>query len=345
VSTTAATLGSGGTALLCLTLICWSIQIVYLFGVTGQQAHGDAVVGQAFSFFAAIAFAALTWLWLGGLLLKAGTEGILPPWAQAPAIVLYLASGAAAAAAFVLIQDPHRIWPAFIPGLIPPILAFYVLVLYLPILRSGTVASLIAGAAVTILSLAPWPSLFRELTAAGERRVARVQAQQQWQIDEKARNRAENLPKIQAMSPDVPLMNWYPLLDEKNGVRPEALEALRHVERRQPDIEDMLSYGIVIAMLLLPDLDLQPTPQLCEAARTFMLKNAKESRVRPKQDPTPYDGAYGVAEFAPGIHWLTTRGCDCDEGIAALRASVESHLDSPDRKKALAALADLPEKH
>jgi hypothetical protein len=34
-------------------------------------------------------------------------------------------------------------------------------------------------------------------------------------------------------------------------------------------------------------------------------------------------------------------GCDCDDAVAAMQASVESHLDTPDRKAALAALAAL----
>jgi hypothetical protein len=106
----------------------------------------------------------------------------------------------------------------------------------------------------------------------------------------------------------------------------------------------MLSYGIIMSMKLLPELDLQPTPQLCESARTFMLKNAKESRVRPKQDPRPYDPANGVLEYLPGIRWLVSHGCNCDEGIAALQASVESYIESPERNKAIAALAELREK-
>jgi hypothetical protein len=57
VSTTAANIGSGGIALLLLTLICWLILLLYLFNVAGHQASGDAVVGQALSFFAALLFA------------------------------------------------------------------------------------------------------------------------------------------------------------------------------------------------------------------------------------------------------------------------------------------------
>jgi len=187
--------------------------------------------------------------------------------------------------------------------------------------------------------------LFQKLDSDRERRIENARGEDEWKTQERARKRTENMANLQAMTPDAPLMNWYGLLDEDSGVRPEALEALKHVERRQADIEEMLSYGIARAMMLLPDLDLSPTPQLCEAARTFMLASAKSSRVRPKQDPRPYVAGGDVEHSLPAIRWLQAHGCNCDEGIAALQASVESHQDTPDRKTALASLAGLREKH
>jgi hypothetical protein len=159
-------------------------------------------------------------------------------------------------------------------------------------------------------------------------------------MQEQARNRAANLAKLQTMK-DAPVVEWYSLLEEGSGVRPQALEALRRVGRRQADIEEMLRYGIIRGMVLLPELDLKATPQLCQAARTFLLKNAKESRVRPKQDPRPYDVDSGAEQALPAMRWLIANGCNCDEGIAALEVSVESHIDSPARQKALASLAAL----
>jgi hypothetical protein len=342
--TTATTLGSGGIALLVLTLICWLLMLVYLFGVAGQEAHGDAVVGQAFSWLAAMLLAGLVWLWLGGLLLKAGTQGMMPGWANGAATILYLMSGAAAGVVFFLIQDPKRVWPLGILALLPPTLAFYVFALYQPSLRpffSGTNGSVAAGIVVLILSIAPWPALVQKVTRDRIRRIEDAKATAQWNVEEQARKHATNLEKLHAMTPDAPLMNWYDLLEPDSGVRTEALEALRHVERRQADIEDMLSYGVMKAMMLLPELDLQPTPQLCAAARTFLLQRAKGSRIRPKQDPAPYTAGGYVEDSLPGIRWLLAHGCDCNEGIVAMEASVETYLDSPDRKKALASLAEL----
>lgn len=344
MSTTATNLGAGGVALIALALICWVIQLIYLFSVIGRDVHGDAVVGQAYAWIAASIFAGLTWLWLGGLLLKAGSQNMMSEWVSLPAVILYLGSGAAGVVAFYLMQDPKRVWPVIIPVLIPPIVVFYVFALFHAPLRSffaGYAGSAAILGVILILVIAPFPAFFRALDDQRTNRAENAKAQKEWETQDRARKRAENLPKIQAMTEANMLMDWYPLLDPENGVRDEAFAALRHMERRQSDIEDMLGYGIPMAMYLIPDLDLTPTPKLCELANAYLLKTAKESRIRPKQDPRPYPADGIFEKSVPAIGWLTAHSCDCAEGIAALEAMVLSYLDSPARKTALATLADL----
>jgi hypothetical protein len=348
MSTTTTGMGSGGVLLLALTLICWLIMLVYMLAVVGQDVHGDAVVGQAYAWIAAMAFGGLAWLWMGGLLLRAGTQDRMPPWAAKVSIPAYLLMGAAGAIAVYLLQNPARVWPVMIPALLPPVVAFYVFALYQPSLApkfAGT-GSVVVWGAILILSLAPWPSMFLSIAADNERRAESAKAQEEWRVQEGERNRAANLEKLKAMTADDPVMNWYGLLDEESGVRTEAFEALRKIERRQADIEDMLGYGIMRAMMLVPDLDLKATPRLCEVSRTFLVNRAKESRVRPKQDPRPYNGdsLADLEKILPAIRWLIAHGCDLEEGIAATEASVQSHIDSPERGRALGLLAELRKK-
>jgi hypothetical protein len=273
----------------------------------------------------------------------------MPGWASAAAAILYFASGAAVAVAFYLVQKPGRVWPVIVPVLLPPILAFYVFALYQSSLRqfaSGSPASLAVWGTVLALTLAPWPALVRHMNEKRASTIESAKAMEEWQAQEKAKKRAENLEALRAMKPDQPLTDWYNLLDESSGVQTEAIEALKHVERRQRDIEEMLTYGIPRAMMLIPDLDLKPTSQLCEAARAYLLKNAKGSRIRPKQDPVRYtaDGGTYLERSLTGVRWLQSHGCDCEEGLAAVQASIETYLDSPDRQKALAAIAELRKK-
>jgi hypothetical protein len=348
MSTTTTSMGSGGIVLLALTLICWLAMDLYMFSVVGRDVHGDAVVGQAYAWLGAMLAGGLTWLWMGGLLLRAGTQDRMPPWAAKVSIPVYLLMGAAGAIAVYLLQNPTCVWPVIIPALLPPIVAFYVFALYQPTLGPlfAEMGSVAVWGIISILSLAPWPSMFLSIAADRERRADSAKAQEEWQVQEGARNRAANLEKLKAMTPDDPVMNWYNLLDEESGVRTEAFEALRKIERRQADIEDMLSYGIMRAMMLVPDLDLKATPQLCEVSRTFLVNRAKESRVRPKQDPRPYNGdsLADLEKILPAVRWLLAHGCDLEEGIAGTEASVQSYIDSPERARALASLAGLRKK-
>jgi hypothetical protein len=341
-------LGAGGVTLLVLALLCWVLQTAILCSVAGQQVHGDAVLGQGIAWLTAMVFAAFTWLWLGGLLLKAGVEDRIPASANLPAAFLYILSAAAVSASFFLLEDYRRTsWPAIPPALLPPILIFYVFALYHPSwwsFFSSPNSSRAVWGVVLVLALAPWPALYQRLVGDRAARIETAKARDEHKVREGKRNRAANLEKLKTMTPEMPLTDWYPLLDEEGGVPAEALEALRHIDRRQSDIEYLLSNGVSRAMMLLPELDLKATPELCEAARTFMLKSAKSSRVRPKQDPREYRAGGDAESSLDGIRWLQSHGCNCDEGIAALEASVRSHLDSPDRKAALASLAALREK-
>jgi hypothetical protein len=329
-------LGGAGVALLCLALVCWLLFLSITFSVAGKEVHGDAAMGQGIAWLYAIILAALAWLWIGGLLLKAGTDGMMP--AGGLALIPYLFCGAAGAASLLLLTDDVKhVWPLAIPALLPPILAFYVLALYLPSLRpvfAGQTASLVVWGVIMVLGAAPWAPLFARMK---QKRVNRAAAKMRW----KELQRAESLGKLQAMPPDAPVWEWFALLREESGVRPEALEAVRHLARRQADVEELVETDR--ALYLLPDLDLQATPRLCAAAVNYLLKYAKETRIRSKQVPREYTPGW-VEESLPAVRWLMANGCDCDEAVAAMQASVETWLDTPDRQTALAALAALRKK-
>jgi hypothetical protein len=328
---------------LILTLGCWLLALFPLSQVVGRDAHGDAVVGHAIAFFMALGFVGLTWLLLGGWLLAAATDQATPSGAGIAATLMYLAGLAGVGAAMYLIQDPRQVWPAVVPVLVPPTIAAYVLASRQPSLRAllAGPGAFGVGIAVVLISLAPWPVLFDALARKSEARAESAKRQAEWQVQEDARVRAENLVKLAAMSPDRPVVDWYDLLEERSGVRSEALARLRQVERRQADIEDMLAWGIPRAMMLLPDLDLKPTPQLCAAAQSFFQKRAKDAQRGPNDEPAPYTSEGYVEESIPGIQWLLSRGCDCKAGISALQAMVRTYADSPQRQKILSALADL----
>jgi hypothetical protein len=336
-------MGIGATILFILTAFSWLLMMVCLNGFAGVDARGDQAMGVGLSFFAALVFTCLTWLWLGFLLLAATGQGVAPVWAGITAMILVPASGAAALAALYLVGGPHPRWPAITLVAVPVLIAVFVLALYWPGPRevmSGGAGMAIWGV-ILILTIAPWPALSARLRQKEEARVERRQAQQAWDKQERERKRAEALAKIKAMPADAPIPSWYELLDPENGARAEALEALRHLERRQSDIQEMLHYGIGVSMSLAPLLDLKATPELCEAARAYLTKHAKESRRRPQNDPIPFELDKYEAASLDGIRWFASHGCDCRQQIEELQAAAQTQLDSPDRRKFLAALDEI----
>ena len=341
-------MGSGAIVLLILAILSWAILMVNLSNVVGVDAPGDRGMGKAITWFVTLAFLALTWLFLGGLLLTAGGQDMLPPWVGAAATLLWPLSGAAAIAALFLVDDPKVRWPALIPILIPPLTAAYVFAVYRPSLRvlfqAPPVAITVWGA-ILFLSLAPWPAVFHKQEERAARQTDQAREQEEWAVKEKARKRAENLPKIQEMSPSANLAEWFSLLADESGVRAEAIEALRHVERRQRDVEEILPHGISAVMRLVPDLDLKPTPELCRAARQYLLKNAAELTLGKDHQPVAYDSPGYFEQSFVGVRWFIAHGCDCSEGIDALDKAARTYLDSPLRQKLLAELAALRPAH
>jgi hypothetical protein len=215
--------------------------------------------------------------------------------------------------------------------------------LYRPWLRTALAAPaghLVVWGVVLILSAAVWPAVARHMREKSEQAVQNEQDLAASTAQEKERKHAENLAKLKAMTPDRHLVDWYGLLDPESGVRPAALAALRTVERRQGDVQEGLTYGIPAVMWLVPELDLKPTPELCEAARSYLMRVAKGLRIR-NREPYAYSAEASIDRSFPGIRWFMAHGCTCGEGIAAIETEVRTYLDSPDRQKVLAGLAGL----
>lgn len=323
------------------------IVLLALTTVVGVVATGDRDIFLGLRWIVAGVLAGAAWLWISGLLLVAGSQGILPVWARGAALLLCPASAVAAIVSLFLVSETALRWPLAIPLLIPPLLVVYVVGLYHASWRAAFTATplnAVVWGIILVLSIAVWPPLGQR-----NREKARVLAEHARMVAEQTaqqneRRKAENLVKLQSMSPDAHITEWYNLLEPTSGVRPQAIEALRKVPRRQAEIEEGLTYGIPVMMQLVPELDLNATPELCAAARTYLAKNAKVMRLG-KREPYPYEAQTGIDGAVPGLRWLLAHGCDCGEQITALETVIRTYLDSPDRQKALAALAGLKQTH
>jgi hypothetical protein len=332
-------MGTNTVVLLILTVICWLVLGADLSTVVGVKAYGDQDIFLGLRWILAGVLVVAVWLWLGGLLLIAGGQGILPKWVNVAALILVPASAASALAALNLVFETDSRWQLAIPLAIPPLIAAYVFSLYQPSLRTAIANPAVWGV-VLVLSAGVWPGFARRQQEKSERRVEHERGLSVWAQKEKERKHSENVAKLKTMSPDDHLVKWYGLLDPEGGVREEALAALRTHERRQGDVEEGLTYGVQAVMRLVPELDLKPTPELCQAARSYLKVAAKGLHIR-NRDPYPYEAQDSIDGSFPAIRWFTAHGCNCDEGITALETVARTYLDSPDRQKLLTALAGL----
>jgi hypothetical protein len=335
---------SGGMVLLIVALVVWLVMIADLTTVVGVEASGDRAVGLALGWLYAGVLLCGVWASVACLLAIAARQGVLPATGRAAAWMmcpLLLASGLVAM--YLLAHGPQR-WPIAVPVAGPALVAVYAVLLYRPgareVLGAPHAQAVFWGVAFA-LGLAVWPALAVRMQAGSRQEEEARQAQATWEAGDRQRRRTEALEKLTTMSPDDHITSWYPLLDPRNGVRAEAIEALKKVPRRQGDIEEGLSYGIPMMMTLVPELNLSPTPALCQAARASLAKTAGNLRAS-GSDRRPYEAGAMMDGTIAGVQWLADHGCDCREQAAAIASVLSSdYLDSADRRRILAAIDGL----
>ena len=329
---------SGQVVMLALAIAAWLLMVLDLFTVVGAEGFGDRDIFLGLRWLLAGVLAFAAWVGVGGIWLTARSQGLLPEWVGTLALLLIPASAAAGCAALYLVSQSEIRWPLVVPLVVPPLLAGFVFALYRPSLRDGlsTAAAqlslwgTVAVLSVSILALVAWTH--GRVTVHGS--AARAEADNQ----QAEATRAANLHKLETLTPDAHLVDWFALLDPQSGVRAEALQAARQLPRRQAELEEGLSYGIPAYMRFLPDLELEPSEQLCTAAAAYLERNAQRLVAVEK---SPYQAQDRVEWAIAGARWLRAHGCTCEQGLAAMERSILTYSDSKDRRKVLAALAEL----
>jgi hypothetical protein len=345
-------MSTNGVVLLVLTVVTWVMLSAVLSSVIGVDGTGDRDIFLGLRWILAGVLICGLWAWLGGPLFVARGQGTLPAWARVAAVILVPASAASAFGGLYLSSQLAVRWPMTVAMSVPALIAGYVILLYLPSLRRVAGPAVLGGAvlggavwgAVLILSIVLWPAVSRHVHENDARRTVRDKEYAAATAQRNSETRSANLAKVKAMSPDQPLSDWYSLLEPENGVRSEALEALKTVERRQSDVEYLLTVGIQAPMILVPDLDLKYTLELCQSAQAFLRKTAQGIRITDRS-PHPYQSNKYLEASLRSIPWFSAHGCNCGEGIAEIEDRVRAYVDTPDRRQMLILLAGLKEGH
>jgi hypothetical protein len=338
------TMTNSAMILLVVASLSWLALMADLSTVVGQHPFGDRdiFIGVRWIFAGVMVFAAC--VCLGGVLLTASAQDLLPGWVSTTAAILCPTSLAAAIASLYLVSETNLRWPVVVPAAIPPVLIFFVCVLYNPVLRAAVEreqASYAVWGIVAALTISVAPVLFLHLRQQQLGAIESKRVMAEWEVQEKARKRKENLATLKKMTPDQELGDWFDLLDEKNGTRQEALKAYRRVERRQGDVQAYLMEGGYTAMSLVPDLGLKPTPELCAAAQKWLRKNSRGLRLMPGDLARPYSEDPTLTAALEGVRWFCEHRCDCSEGVKALEDALRTYADSPARQRVLEMLASL----
>jgi hypothetical protein len=256
-------------------------------------------------------------------------------------------SGLGALASIALLYDAQRRWPLVVPAFVPLLIGGYVVYAFLPALRTVSISS--AGMAmwgvVALLSLPPVPVAMKFLEAQGG---GSVRAEPGPELDrftarEHERARADGLSQLSKMDDETKLYEVTSWMRPNSPVRQEAVEFARHLPNRQADMIQMLLNLQSDPLVYLPDLDLQPTPELCNAARYWLHKAVVQRQQMFHDGPQRFVGME-FEEGLAGIRWISAH-CGCEKELDEIEAYARAQdQTAPDVQKFLAGLAEIREK-
>ena len=303
-----------GYFLTALMLAPWALLAYDLYGIvtSGPLLGGESRYSRGWELFWAYVLAVGVWFFLGLIFYR-----LQPP----AGLWVYLTSGGAAIAAFLLMGEGETRWPAAIPLLLPGLLLGAALSGHWAALR---LPRIVASAIPCLLAIGMFGS-----AAIGDRAGRNAM---------ESEKREKNLSVVATIGEDQPVWRWMPLLSEESGVRAETLAALRKLQRRQADIEAMLAGDYQSEALdLMPSLDLQVTPRLQQLVDAWLRKTSEYAATKPGGGDTILEGDFLFAAIPP-LRWLRSHGGDCREGISRLRAAALEYQDTKERRKYLKEL-------
>jgi hypothetical protein len=293
----------------------------------------DAPDSDAFGRGLALAYGAILgtalWIVLAVLLTVAAVNGRMPVWAilalvvlvPLSCVVMWFAGDAYARG------DTSAIW---VPALLPPLLALYVLWARLPALHAtfrAVPTSAVLGAAIAYLTVAPLVAMTRAALPDPARdarleEAGRAQEEQRAQEQRAARDREE--AQFASLGPDSPLASYLIYLTSM-AYGERALAGIRRVRNRQADAALLLQQGRLTDLRDLAQFDVAPTAELCRAYGEALAGAAgRVTKARTDYLMTATDLELQV----PNIRWLAANRCDLGPSLGLLETNLRAVADS-----------------
>ncbi len=290
---------------------------------------GSDAAGRGMALGFGMIFGAALWLVLALLLLIAAINGAMPVAGRIGAAVLLPASAAAASVAVEL--HSHRAdWAFAVVLALPILIATYALWARLPGLHASLPPPLITalvGGVLVLLCLAPLAGMqFASVVAPSpEAQAATEKAREEALRQEEEAGIKREAEAFAKLGPDSSLRDYLLYLPGGDSRSREALAGARQVKSRQADAVALLNAGRLEALTDLFRLDLQPTPELCEAYDNA-LANAASQVTKARSDYLSI--AIDLEQQLPNIKWLAANGCNLDGSLGLLVDNVHAVSDS-----------------
>ena len=339
---TGKSIGIAGLALLTLVFFGWIAMLGSIASWIGKAPvpgrESERVVLQAYSGGAAV----LLWIFLAALFLVGSSKHVIPGTVGAIAWIAIPLSGAGALAAIGVLYDPQRHWPFILPALLPLLIAGYVVFAFFPSLQTipTTTAGRVMWGAVAVLSVSIVPTASAFLNAHGNRAVRAESGPEldKFMAQERDRSRAQALAELGKMDEETKLYEVVSMMRPNSPVRPEAIEFARHLPNRQAEMIQMLVNLGSEPLLFIADIDIKPTPELCDAARYWLHKAVVQRQQMFHSGPEPFVGIE-FEEGLSGIGWISAN-CGCDKELDEIEIYARSQdQNAPPVQKFLAGLA------
>ena len=116
---------------------------------------------------------------------------------------------------------------------------------------------------------------------------------------------------------------------------------MRRLPHRQAEAVLRFQADFTFILYLLPDIDLQPTPELCGAIRGYLQRYLRQERAN-RHEPMGFVGAR-MEECVPSLGWIS-RHCDCEAELDDVERFARAQLDTPEVRAFLASLAEVRKK-
>jgi hypothetical protein len=298
-------------AIIVLSVVAGLLWLLHLATVA-TLGHSDAAGNGIEEAYAAIQLIAL-WSLLTIMTGIASLKGSASRPAMAAALVVVPASGFVAMAAADLLTRSHLspyLWPIVIPAAVPPLAVLWCIFALRERTRISDTAVGALPAVVLAVCLLIQP-LSRLRQAVDDAETARLE---KYDAD------------LARVPENAPLWDWTPFLDTQDGTKRDmVLGRIRSIGQRQAQAEAMLDRGD-FPIGELGSFDLDPTPGLCEKARS-LLRRRVEPLVPKTPGTRPYsDIALQVADAVAGMNWLVGYDCSCDAESTAWESMAKGYI-------------------